>query len=165
MNWLRTIAVMVAVLALTATGAFAHAVLTSSVPQDGSRLEGPPEEIVLQFSEPVRPVRMKLAGSGDVPIPELAEGDTENNVVRVPVPAGLEPGSYILSYSVTSVDGHPVAGSIAFGIGQASAAAPSSSGTGKFGVSAGGTLLIKRIQPFSRIRRAFWRFQSRLAAS
>ena len=125
MNWLRTIAVMVAVLALTATGAFAHAVLTSSVPQDGSRLEGPPEEIVLQFSEPVRLVRMKLAGSGDVPIPELAEGDTENNVVRVPVPAGLEPGSYILSYSVTSVDGHPVAGSIAFGIGQASAAAPS----------------------------------------
>lgn len=124
MGWLRTIAAMVAVLALTATGAFAHAVLTSSVPRDGSRLEGPPEEIVLQFSEPVLPVRMKLAGSGDLPIPELAEGQAENNVVRVPIPDRLEPGSYILSYSVTSVDGHPVAGSIAFGIGQASAAAP-----------------------------------------
>ena len=124
MTLLRTIVAM-AMLALTATGACAHAVLTSSVPQDGSRLEVSPEELVLRFSEPVLPARMKLAGSGDLAIPELAEGEAENNVVRVPVPDRLEPGSYILSYSVTSVDGHPVAGSIAFGIGQASAGAPS----------------------------------------
>lgn len=124
MGWLRTIAAIVAVLALTVTGAFAHAVLTSSDPQDGSRLEHAPEEIVLQFSEPVFPVRMQLAGSGDLTIPELPEADAENNVVRIPVPGRLEPGSYILSYSVTSADGHPVSGSIAFGIGQVSAAAP-----------------------------------------
>src|SRR5690606_28426073 len=115
MKWLGAIAALAAMLLLSISSAWAHAVLTESVPQDGSRLEHSPEVIVLRFSEPVSPVRMQLAGSENLPTPELRGADAENNTITVSVTDRLEPGSYILSYSVTSIDGHPVTGSIAFG--------------------------------------------------
>ena len=57
-NWLRAIAAFAAMLALSISGAMAHAVLTESTPQDGSRLVSSPGEIVLRFSEPVSPVQI-----------------------------------------------------------------------------------------------------------
>ena len=124
MSLLRTIAALAAMLALSISGALAHAVLTESIPRDGSRLERSPAEIVLRFSEPVSLVRMQLTGSGNLPPPELRGVATANNAITVPIPDRMEQGSYILSYSVTSVDGHPVTGSIAFGIGQETTAVP-----------------------------------------
>jgi methionine-rich copper-binding protein CopC len=91
MGWLRTIALLAIVLALSIASALAHAVLTASDPQDGSRLERLAEEIILQFSEPVLTVRIKLVGSGDLPIPELSKAKAENNLVRIPIPGNLYP--------------------------------------------------------------------------
>ncbi|NUB22831.1 hypothetical protein GBZ26_27140, partial [Azospirillum formosense] len=96
--------------------ALAHAVLVESAPEDGARLDSPPAEAMLRFNEPVRPVSVTLIGPGGVtlPLPAPAAGD---GALRVALPGGLAVGTHILSYRVSSADGHPVAGSLLFGIG------------------------------------------------
>ncbi|GGD37808.1 copper resistance CopC/CopD family protein [Aureimonas glaciei] len=107
-------------MALLTPPAWAHAVLVSSQPRDGSHAQNQPSEVVLRFSEPVAPVKLRLAGSVG-PLPELRGSATDSNVIRVPLPADLARGSYVLSYSVTSLDGHPVTGAISFGVGASAA--------------------------------------------
>lgn len=100
-----------------APAAWAHAVLLDSVPPDGARLESPPAEVTLRFNEPVTPVSVRVLGPGGralvLPGPP-AGGD---GVLRIPLPAGLDPGTHVVSYRVASGDGHPVAGSLLFGVG------------------------------------------------
>ena len=106
------------------TPAGAHAVLTSSAPQDGSRLGAAPAEVRVTFSEPV-----SLALGGLVVVDALGQrvdtGDlTEHQgseAVGVRLRQGLPDGTYIASYRVVSDDGHPISGAITFGIGVAPA--------------------------------------------
>jgi copper transport protein len=101
----------------------AHAVLVEAQPAAGQQLDQAPAELTLRFSEPVVPISLRLldtrgaqlSGTGLEP-----RGDTL--VLR---PRGLLPqGAYLLSYRVTSIDGHPVGAAIRFGIG-----VPASAGT------------------------------------
>ncbi|QQP93382.1 CopD family protein (plasmid) [Skermanella sp. TT6] len=100
-----------------APAALAHAVVVETGPEDGARLDAPPREAWLRFNEPVRPVTVRVlaAGGGAVTGPEAvtAEGET----IRIALPEDLPEGGYVLSYRVTSADGHPVAGSIVFAAG------------------------------------------------
>jgi copper transport protein len=101
----------------------AHAVLVEARPADGQQLDQAPAELTLRFSEPVVPISLRLldtrgaqlSGTGLEP-----RGDTL--VLRPEGP--LPQGAYVLSYRVTSIDGHPVGAAIRFGIG-----VPASAGT------------------------------------
>ncbi|WP_448203702.1 copper resistance CopC/CopD family protein [Azospirillum sp. sgz302134] len=114
----RIVGWVMALLVLTmAPAAWAHAALVESVPADGARLDRPPPELTLRFNEPVSPVSVRVLGPDGtevaLPAPPKAEGER----LRVALPGGLPAGTHVVSYRVTSEDGHPVAGSVLFGIG------------------------------------------------
>ncbi|MDQ2105145.1 copper resistance CopC family protein, partial [Azospirillum isscasi] len=111
-GWIAALMLM-----LLAAPALAHAVLVDSAPEDGARLDRPPAEAVLRFNEPVRPVAVTLIGPGGVELPLPAPPSAGDGALRVALPGGLAQGTHVLSYRVSSGDGHPVAGSILFGIG------------------------------------------------
>ena len=98
---------------------WAHAVLLETSPEDGVRLDVAPREAWLRFNEPVNPVAVRVldAGGETVTAPDAIASDGET--LRIALPDDLKEGSYIISYRVTSGDGHPVAGSIVFGVGTA----------------------------------------------
>lgn len=101
----------------------AHAALVGSEPERGARLEEPPREVALTFSEPVEAefseLTLRREGGGAVELgPVRAEGETLRAEVRGPMPAG----DYVLRYRVLSQDGHPVEGEVPFSV---TAAAPS----------------------------------------
>jgi len=101
---------------LMLSGAMAHAALVGSDPADGSVLASAPGQAVLTFTEPVTPLVVTLVS----PEGERRSVDgsaAENNLLTVPLPAGLSRGTHLLSWRVTSADGHPVAGSFVFSIG------------------------------------------------
>lgn len=101
----------------------AHAALVSTDPPSGAVLDRAPPQLELTFSEPVSPIVLKLVGPDGAPA-TLDAYHLEGNTLVITAPEGLEDGSYALSWRVTSVDGHPVGGSILFAIGAPSAGAP-----------------------------------------
>src|SRR5690349_4060535 len=102
---------------LGAGGAWAHAVLLETIPEDSARLEAPPPEVRLRFNEPVVPVAVKVLDQNGKAVTSPADVSAADQTVRIALPAGLAQGSYVVSYRATSADGHPVAGSVVFGIG------------------------------------------------
>ena len=94
--------------------ALAHAVLTATQPEDATRLETPPAEVWLRFNEAVRPIALRLVDrNGHGADAALAvRGPTLALVPRAPLAAG----PWVVDYRVISADGHPVAGTIGFGI-------------------------------------------------
>ena len=96
--------------------AAAHAVLVEARPADGERLDAAPAEVTLRFDEPVVPVAVRLLDAAGAEVPGVVvEGRGETVMVRPPAP--LPRGAYLLSYRVTSVDTHPVAATLRFGVG------------------------------------------------
>jgi copper transport protein len=104
-------------LALAAGAAWPHASLVDTSPADGARLEAPPAEVVLRFDEPVTPTAVRLLDGSGTPVPLPAAPGVRDNEMRVALPAELRAGQYLLSFRVTSLDSHPVGGSVAFAIG------------------------------------------------
>ena len=120
MSW-RRIALSWALLAALMLGASprpagAHAVLLASEPADAARLEQPPGQVVLRFSEPVVPIDLRILAPDGSAV-SLAEPSVTNDELVLRLPADLADGTYLVSYRVTSADSHPVAGSIAFTVG------------------------------------------------
>ncbi|MBP2311711.1 copper transport protein [Azospirillum soli] len=114
----RIVGLLAVLLLLAGTPvAWAHAVLVESVPADGARLDHPPAEIRLRFNEPVQPVSVRVLGPGGQALPLPGPTKAENGTVIVPLPPELTAGTHVVSYRVSSGDGHPVAGSLLFGIG------------------------------------------------
>ena len=112
---------LAALAGLWSAGALAHAELLGSNPVDGARLETAPSEVELRFNEPVTPLSVKLFSRSATPATLRAPA---SDVLRLALPAGLGDGHYTLSFRVTSLDSHPVAGSIAFSVGKGGAPAP-----------------------------------------
>ena len=111
-----------------AAPASAHAELVRTTPADGARLDRPPAEVTLRFSESVdlldHGIRLLGADGRAVPTPDpVVDGST----VRWRVPADLPDGGYVVSWRVISSDSHPVAGAFSFGVG---ALAPQVTDTG-----------------------------------
>ncbi len=104
-------------LALCAGEAWAHAALVETAPADGARLEAPPAEVVLRFNEPVTPIAVRLLDASGAPVALRTAPTAQGNEVQITVPPGLRTGQYLLSFRVTSLDSHPVGGSVAFSIG------------------------------------------------
>jgi copper transport protein len=106
-------------LVLQTGAAFAHASLVDSNPVDGAVLSAAPSTITLTFDEPVSPLVLTLVeGSGTS---SKVTSRVEGNNVIVDVPPTAVKGSYVLSWRVVSLDGHPVKGSVVFSVGAPSA--------------------------------------------
>ncbi len=103
--------------------ALAHAALNGASPADGSVLPSAPSEMTLTFSEPVSPLALRLIGPDGQAMP-LDRAQLRDRTLVIAAPAGLSPGTHVISWRVVSADGHPVGGSVLFSIGQPSAAAP-----------------------------------------
>ncbi|MGK6315784.1 copper resistance CopC/CopD family protein [Neorhizobium sp. DT-125] len=119
-----------------AAAAFAHASLIASQPAAAAVLPEAPKTITLQFSEPVTPLVARLIHPNGKT--EILKGDGgKGPAVTYALPANLEQGTHILSWRVTSSDGHPVGGGQVFSIGAPSAAGASLNGSSDLSVRAG----------------------------
>ena len=127
------LAILVGVLALGTTAASAHATLESSSPADGQSVLTSPSEIRITFSEAVT----TISGGLSVLNADGKTVDTGNSEIVggrtlvAPISETLSDGTYVATYRVLSADGHPVSGSILFGVGNGAldrSAQPSSSG-------------------------------------
>ncbi|MBR1225555.1 copper resistance protein CopC [Bradyrhizobium sp. AUGA SZCCT0176] len=125
---LRAIAAVAALLVALcfATDTFAHASLVDAEPADGSVVAEAPKTLQLQFNESVTPAVVNLID---------AAGKTRAVTVRavdqsvvIVLPDDLPRGTQVVSYRVVSQDGHPVAGSLVFSIGVATANTARSNG-------------------------------------
>ena len=81
-----------------------------------------PRMVHLRFNEPVRPLVVRLFEAGGRMLQDLAV-ERHDETVMVTMPPDLGTGSHVLSYRVISTDGHPVAGSLTFSVGQAGSGA------------------------------------------
>ncbi len=122
MRWLAIAAILVAVAvqAVLAGPACAHATLVSSEPADGAVIPAPPLRLTLTFNEPVSPLALRLVApdSSSAVVQGTAERET---ALAIALPSGLQNGTHVLSWRVVSLDGHPVGGTVVFSIGAPSA--------------------------------------------
>jgi copper transport protein len=116
----RVVVALVLALVVVLVGAplvGAHAVLVGSDPQADAVLEQPPSQVVLRFNEGVEAgsnAVTLLDPSGDeVPDVRTVVGDSS---VTAELPELDRTGSYTVSWSVVSSDGHPVRGAYLFHI-------------------------------------------------
>ncbi len=113
---------------LAAAGeASAHASLRGATPPDGAMLETAPATIELVFSEPVALLAYSLATAEGGTVAARAEATGDGSRLLFFPAEALARGSYLLRWRVASLDGHPVAGRIAFSIGAIPALAPAES--------------------------------------
>ena len=121
---------LLAALSLLAAGpsAQAHTDLTRSSPAEGDRLETAPREIELEFSEDVEPslatVVLSRAGSDPVRLEVVGGGQPAVLVAAVPTEAPSATEAWSVGYRVTSVDGHPIEGSVEFVVAGSGSAPP-----------------------------------------
>ena len=109
----------------TAAPVSAHAELVSSDPANGATLDALPTEIVLTFSENVgNPAGLSVV-TADGTVLETGELEVVDDTMRLPLAAAsATPGHYLISYDVTSADGHPIGGELHFLIAGSSGANP-----------------------------------------
>lgn len=108
-------------LAVSEGKALAHAQLIASEPAGGAVVETPPESLRLTFNEPVSVLGVKwFAPNGRER--EIGEPGFDAESLILPVPENMSEGTHLVSYRVTSLDGHAIGGTLAFSIGKASAA-------------------------------------------
>jgi copper transport protein len=119
----RLLALLFAIaVALSPGAARAHAALVRADPADGQVLPAAPARVHLSFNEPVRPLVVRLFEAGGRVLRELAV-ERHDGTIMVAMPPDLGTGSHVLSYRVISTDGHPVAGSLTFSVGEAGGSA------------------------------------------
>jgi len=120
------LAVMMLWLALAALlgceRAFAHAALVESHPADGAVVHETPVAVRLQFNEPVSVLVVSLTDSRGQTHRDLTVS-AHNEILEIAMPRELPRGSHVLSYRVTSGDGHPIGGSMVFSVGTPTGAA------------------------------------------
>lgn len=106
------------VMGLLAPSAFAHATLSSSDPADGARLSEAPDRIALEFTEPVGLANGYLRVT-DQDGSRIDDGSAQADGTRVSLGLGddVADGSYLISYRLISADSHPIAGALAFVVG------------------------------------------------
>jgi copper transport protein len=106
---------------LTAGPAAAHAELVSTSPAEGARLDAPPQQVTLTFSEGVSVAagyaRVLDAGGDRV---DSGAPKVDGDELTIGLRSGLPDGGYLVTYRVVSADSHPIAGanSVVLGRGE-----------------------------------------------
>jgi len=126
-------ALVVSLLAPAVAGA--HATIVRTTPADRAVVAKQPADVKLFWDEAVDlgpgSVRLLSATGGEIKTGAATHigGDRATAVLKLP--AGLDQGTYVVAWRVTSSDSHPVSGAFSFSVGQASslvtAGAPGSS--------------------------------------
>src|ERR1700756_1501579 len=116
---MRLVAFVAALLLLAgfAGEASAHASLVFADPRDGTVLAQAPKTVQLRFNESVTAGAVNLIDASGKQRTDVVV-DAGDEAINVALPADLPKGTQIVSYRVISADGHPVAGSITFSIGE-----------------------------------------------
>jgi copper transport protein len=111
----------VALLALSAAPAAAHAFLESSDPAANAVLPTAPSTVTLRFTEPLEPSysRAELFDESGATVPGAAsEIGADPRTMTVAIPTGLGNGTYSLLWrTLSTVDGHTAEGYLPFTIG------------------------------------------------
>ena len=109
-----------ATLLAVATGAWAHAALTRSVPGNREVLAGSPKSIHLKFNEKVEAKFSKVvledAQGKPVALGTPAVATDDPYALQTPVTEPLATGRYTVRYRVLSQDGHVIERSFVFTI-------------------------------------------------
>jgi copper transport protein len=115
--------VALALLLLGASPAAAHAELVETDPAEGAVVETAPETLTLTFNEPVRLTSQEIAvyDAGGDPVASTARANGVEVTVGLTDAAGLDDGTYVVSWNVLSGDGHPISGALTFSVGAPSA--------------------------------------------
>jgi copper transport protein len=106
--------------AVHAGKAEAHATLIRSDPADRVVVAQSPVTIELTFNEPVSPLAVRLIGPSGEAAP-LNNIVAKGNGIAATPSSMLPHGTYLMSWRVISLDGHPVGGALTFSIGAPSA--------------------------------------------
>ena len=120
---LSALLLAVAVIVGLPAQASAHAVLVSSTPRDGVRLDHAPTRVTLRFDEAVQiapDAARVITDDGnrvDTGTPRLADQGREV-IIGLQTGLGDRVASYLVSWRVVSADSHPVNGSLRFGVGR-----------------------------------------------
>jgi copper transport protein len=111
----------VAALVTCAAPASAHAALEHSSPAAGSVVSHSPRELTLSFGEGViassQAVRLYDDRLNPVSIGVIRHLQGRGNLIAADVPTTLRPGTYTVTWRVTSADTHVVSGSFTFSVG------------------------------------------------
>lgn len=114
------LAVLLGLLALLAPRpGQAHAVLLGTEPAADSVVAAAPGRIELRFNEPVRPVVLRVIDLQGAVRAEEGAARVIDDRIELPLPEGLSPGGYIVTWRAVSADSHPVGGSFRFAVGGA----------------------------------------------
>lgn len=93
--------------------AYAHTGLKESTPAAAATVNTLPEHLVLEFTEPVKLVKLELMGVGHE-MPTKFEANSEAMVsYRIETP-GMHPGEFTVNWAVIGADGHAVSNSFSF---------------------------------------------------
>ncbi len=107
--------------AVTAPAVLAHALLQSSDPAAGATLASGPSQVVIRFGEPPDPKlsSIKVLDTSGAPVTAGPTVVVSGQPDQLSVPLGpLPAGWYTVTWrTVSAVDGHTAAGSLAFGVG------------------------------------------------
>ena len=113
--------VTVPVLCALSGPAGAHSVVIESSPKEKEVLTRAPTEVVLRFSAKIEKslTRVSLSTNSGrmIPLPEPSEKAASEAPDRLVIPLpNLEPGEYLLRYTVLSIDGHATSGALHFSV-------------------------------------------------
>jgi len=97
--------------------AHAHATLIETTPAAGAVLAEPPTTLRLRFNGPVSVLMLRLFAPDGSTL-DLAGVDASDGVVTARPASTMPTGTHVLSYRVTSSDGHPVGGTLSFSVGR-----------------------------------------------
>lgn len=129
---LAPLAALVALLlsfGLVAAPASAHDALVASTPTDGETLTTAPTELNLSYNAEIAQIGADVVvtdPAGTVVSQPLTVAGTD---VVVPLAADLAPGAYAVAWRVTSSDGHPIDGLLAFTLDVPAVASPTAEPT------------------------------------
>ncbi|NGZ77764.1 copper resistance CopC/CopD family protein [Saccharibacillus alkalitolerans] len=101
--------------------ASAHATLLSSTPADQTSVAQMPEQIELTFNETIQGEFMSISvtdtAGKDMPVGQAALSPDDTHIVQAEIGGEFPDGIYTMNWRVVSADGHPIRGTIRFGVG------------------------------------------------
>lgn len=111
---LALVSLAVGLLLVGASAASAHDALQSTSPADGATVDRLPQQVTLTFAEQPLALGLQILVKG--PTGEVAQGQPtiDGSVVTQRLSPQAPAGTYVVTYRVTSSDGHPISGTFTF---------------------------------------------------
>lgn len=97
--------------------ASAHATLIETTPAIDARVADSPAFVELVFDQPVELLSARAVELGGGAAPSYVGGTSAGTNLRLYFGAAFAPGDYAIVYRAASSDGHPVKGTLRFGVG------------------------------------------------